>query len=130
MTPLKYGDRVLSFPLNLYWNGGVDPRCGCKRPVKALFLSNCHCHNSKVSQQENSIFVFLPSCKFKLFDRSPRPTSGTVYTCCSAAFQLYTLGTFGLASDVVVEGEAWRAGGGRACDAHVCDLTTTGLKQH
>lgn len=32
---------------------------GSKRPVKAPFLSNCHCHNSKVSQQESSVFVFL-----------------------------------------------------------------------
>lgn len=130
MTPLKYGDKVLSFGLNLHWNGGVDPRCGCKRPVKALFLSSCHCHNSKVSQQESSIFVFLHLVNSNCLTAPlvPPLEQFTLVVLWLFSFILWVCFRCGDGRRSMEGGV--RVVGGRACDAHVCDLTTMGLKQH
>lgn len=132
MTLLKYGDRVLSFRLMLYLN--VVPSCSplmcVVRLKKALFCKlSSPSDDSQMSQQNKwVIFWFSLSCKLKIVDVSSTPLWNSLHLL-FGGFQFYTWGPR-VCSDVVEAGERRREGGCRVCDAHVCDLTAMGVKQH
>ncbi len=82
-----------------------------------------------MSQQNKQVIIWLkPPCKFKNCQLLLHPLWNSLHLLfCGLKF--YTLGPR-VRSDVVEEGERWREGQESVCDAHVCDLTTMGVKQH
>lgn len=120
MTTLKCGGQGIEFSACI-----VD-----QRSVEDYFVPTVIVTALK-SQWENFIFVFLHLVDSHCLSALSSHLWNSLHLS-SCGFQLYILWELWVRSDVVKEGEAQEVGvmGWAVCDAHVCDSTAMGLKQH